>query len=105
MLGFGLQFEDLYTREGLLRLDAAFVNQLSASEPDLHVQLLDARINFGTRTTKQQSELMIALAPHVEDFLGELFGITKQVEALQSRHNALGWSRRRPSMAQAWCWN
>jgi NADPH-dependent glutamate synthase beta subunit-like oxidoreductase/NAD(P)H-flavin reductase len=88
-LGFGLQFEDLYAREGLLRLDAAFLNQLSASNVDLHVRLLDARINSGNSGPKEQSELVIALAPHVEDFLGELFGITKEVEALQARHNAL----------------
>ncbi len=87
-LGFGLQFEDLYAREGLLRLDAAFLNQLLASDLGLHVQLLDARVNPGARTAKEQSELVIALAPHVEDFLGELFGIGKEVEALQSRHNA-----------------
>ncbi len=88
-LAFGLQFEDLYARGGLLRLDAAFLNQLFTSHPALHVQLLDARVNFGTRTAKEQSELVIALAPHVEDFVGELFGIGKEVEALQARHNAL----------------
>ena len=88
-LGFGLHFEDLYARDGLLRLDAAFLNQLLASDIGLHVQLLDARVNPGSRTAKEQSELMIALAPHVEDFLGELFGITKEVEALEARHNAL----------------
>ena len=88
-LGFGLQFEDLYARGGLLRLDAAFLNQLLASDPGLHVQLLDARVNLGTRTAKEQSELVIALAPHVEDFVGELFGIGKEVEALEARHNAL----------------
>ena len=86
-LGFGLQFEDLYRREGLVRMDAAFLNQLLASDLGLHVQLLDARLNPEGRTAKEQSELVIALAPHVEDFLGELFGITKEVEALQSRHN------------------
>ena len=89
-LGFGLQFEDLYAREGLVRLDAAFLDELLTSDPALHDQLLDARVNFGTRTAKEQSELVIALAPHVEDFLGELFGIAKEVEALQARHNALG---------------
>src|ERR1700733_183949 len=89
-LGFGLKFEDLYAREGLVRLDAAFLNELATPDPALHPQLLDARVNFSTRTAKEQSELVIALAPHVEDFLGELFGITKEVEALQSRHNALG---------------
>jgi NADPH-dependent glutamate synthase beta subunit-like oxidoreductase/NAD(P)H-flavin reductase len=88
-LGFGLEFEDLYAREGLLHLDAAFLNHLQTSDVSLHVQLLDARVNPGTRTAKEQSDLVIALAPQVEDFLGELFGIGKEVEALQSRHNAL----------------
>src|SRR5579862_762120 len=88
-LGFGLQFEDLYGRDGLLRLDAAFLSQLLTSDAALHTQLLDARIDPGSRTTKEQSELVIALAPHVEDFLGELFGISKEVEALEARHNAL----------------
>jgi NADPH-dependent glutamate synthase beta subunit-like oxidoreductase/NAD(P)H-flavin reductase len=89
-LAFGLRFEDLYAREGLLRLDAAFLDQLLASDAGLHVQLVDARVNPGARTVKEQSELVIALAPHVEDFLGELFGIVKEVEELQARHNALG---------------
>src|ERR1700733_7351347 len=88
-LGFGLHFEDLYARDGLLRLDAAFLNQLLAADVGLHVQLLDARITPGSRTAKEQSELVIALAPHVEDFLGALFGISKEVEALEARHNAL----------------
>src|SRR5277367_3753768 len=88
-LGFGLQFEDLYAREGLLRLDTAFLNQLLTSDIGLHVQLVDARVNPGGRPAKEQSELVIALAPHVEDFLGELFGIGQEVEALQARHNQL----------------
>jgi NADPH-dependent glutamate synthase beta subunit-like oxidoreductase/NAD(P)H-flavin reductase len=87
-LGFGLQFEDLYTREGLVRLDAAFLNWLLASDLGLHVQLVDRRVNPGPWTAKEQAELVIALAPHVEDFLGELFGISSEVQALQSRHNA-----------------
>ncbi len=78
-LGFGLRFEDLYAREGLVRLDAAFLAQLLSSDLALHAQLLDARANPGARTAKEQSELVIALAPHVEDFLGELFGIAKEV--------------------------
>ncbi len=86
-LGFGLQFEDLYAREGLLRLDAVFLSQLLASDSGLHTQLLDARVNPELKTAKQQSELVIALAPHVEDYLGELFGITKELHALQARHN------------------
>jgi NADPH-dependent glutamate synthase beta subunit-like oxidoreductase/NAD(P)H-flavin reductase len=86
-LGFGFVFEDLYAREGLLRLDAAFLDQLVASDLGLHAQLLDARSHSGAKTAKEQSELVIALAPHVEDFLGELFGITKEVQLLEARHN------------------
>src|SRR5450631_1303777 len=88
-LGFGLQFEDLYARAGLLRLDEAFLKELLAADLNLHVQLLDARLNPGSRTAKQQSDLVIELAPHVEDFLGDLFGISKEVEALEAAHNAL----------------
>lgn len=86
-LSFGLRFEDLYAREGLLQLDAAFLNELLAADPGLRAQLTNARANPGARTNKEQSELIIALAPHVEDFLGELFGIAKEVQALQARHN------------------
>jgi NADPH-dependent glutamate synthase beta subunit-like oxidoreductase/NAD(P)H-flavin reductase len=86
-LGFGLQFEHLYSREGLLRLDAAFLDQLLKADLGLHLQLIDARANPGGRTDKERSELIVALAPHVEDFLGELFGIAKEVQALQARHN------------------
>jgi len=32
---------------------------------------------------------VIALAPHAEDFVAELFGITPQLRHLQERHNAL----------------
>src|SRR5579862_2171497 len=88
-LGFGLRFEDLYARGGLLRLDEAFLQHLLASAPNLSAQLLDARENPAARTAKEHSELVIGLAPHVEDFLGDLFGIEKEIEALQERHNAL----------------
>ena len=66
-----------------------FSMQLLSSDLALHAQLIDARVNPGARTAKEQSELVIALAPHVEDFLGELFGIAKEVQALQARHNAV----------------
>ena len=88
-LGFGLQFEDLYSREGLVRLDAAFLDRLQATESGLHARLMEARRNPDAANERERSELMIALAPHIEDFLAELFGITKEVEALELQHNAL----------------
>ncbi len=81
-LKFGLSFDDLYRREGLVRIDAAFIDYL---EPALRERLRDARADFPAR--KVQSELLVDLAPHVEDFIAELFGIS--TEALRARHDAL----------------
>jgi hypothetical protein len=41
-LGFSIAFADLYEREGLLRVDAAFLGFLDA---DLRARLLEARKN------------------------------------------------------------
>ena len=86
-LGFGLNFEDLYSCAGLQRLDVSFLTELARSAPDLHARLLEARSNPSALSGRPESELIIALAPHVEDFLGALFGISPEVEALQARHN------------------
>ncbi|MGA3206110.1 MAG: pyridine nucleotide-disulfide oxidoreductase, partial [Bryobacteraceae bacterium] len=85
-LQFGLSFDDLYRREGLLRIDAAFVDHLKAVDAGLCARLMDARVH--SRSRKLQSELMVELAPHVDDFVGGLFGIS--TEALEARHEALG---------------
>src|SRR5260370_42647260 len=38
---------------------------------------------------KDSSDLLVDAAPHVEDFLGRVFGISREVTALQARHDAL----------------
>src|SRR5580692_3706909 len=86
-LKFGFSFDDLYRREGLVRIDAAFIDHLKIADAGLLQRLMDARANVSTR--KQQSELMVDLAAHVEDFVGELFDISSEVLALQTRHDAL----------------
>ena len=86
-LKFGLSFDDLYRREGLVRLDAAFVDSLRATDAALCARMTAARADFPAR--KQQSELIVDLAPHVEDFIGDLFGIAAEVRALQAKHDAL----------------
>ena len=88
-LAFGFAFEDLYSREGLVRLDAAFCHFLGSSDAALLSGLIEARRDPAALTRKQQSELMIALAPHVEDFIGELFGITAEIHAARARHETL----------------
>ncbi len=87
-IGFGFSFDDLYHREGLVRLDAAFLDFLGEGDAALRAQLEAARLqsNPGNQT---QSALLIALAPHLEDFLARLFGIDMQVRALAARHHQL----------------
>ena len=88
-LAFGFAFEDLYVREGLVRLDAEFCRHLQETDAAMFQTLTEARKDPGSFTRKQQSELMIALAPHLEDFVADLFGIAADVRALQAKHDAL----------------
>jgi NADPH-dependent glutamate synthase beta subunit-like oxidoreductase/NAD(P)H-flavin reductase len=88
-LAFGFAFADLYHRDGLLRLDSAFLDCLSAADAGLAERLKQARANPGALERKAQSELLIALAPHLEDFIARLFGIEREVRELQARHHAL----------------
>ncbi len=88
-LGFGVPFEDLYNRDGLVRLDGVFLHHLTTADPNLNARLANARSNPNAIPAKDRSELIIELAPHVEDFLGELFGISKDIHTLAARHNAL----------------
>jgi hypothetical protein len=64
-LHFGFSFGDLYHRDGLVRLDGAFVEQLRSSDAALFDRLTAARSNPDTLARKQQSELIIDLAPHL----------------------------------------
>ena len=86
-LKWGFSFHDLYDRDGLTRLDTAFVEQLKATDVELFNRMMDARANPPDR--KAAAELIIALAPQVEDFVAELFDITAEVRDLQAKHSVL----------------
>jgi hypothetical protein len=88
-LAFGFAFEDLYQRDALARLDARFLGELKASDAALAERLIAARAHQDALARKQQSELILELAPHLEDFIGELFGIVPEMRSLQGRHSAL----------------
>ena len=88
-LGFGLAFADLYDRAGLERLDAKFLAFLEATDPDLHDRLVDARRDGSPEDRKALADLLLALVPHVEDFIGDLFTIAEEVRMLQARHHEL----------------
>src|SRR5712692_10255179 len=88
-LGFGFLFEDLYRHEGLARLDHEFLSHLELMDAGVHVRLVEARSDPTKLSSKEASELIIEIAPYVEDFIGELFGIAKEIQALEARHNQL----------------
>src|ERR1035441_6404696 len=85
-LAFDVAFEDLYAREGLVRLDRTFLDYLKDRDPALYDRLLAARVSPASIAPKQASELIIAVAPHLEDFIGQLFGIEADLRDLQARH-------------------
>jgi NADPH-dependent glutamate synthase beta subunit-like oxidoreductase/NAD(P)H-flavin reductase len=85
----GLTFADLYTVEGASRVDALFLADLEAADAALAQRLAAARAAPDGLAAKDESALLIALAPHVEDFLARLFGIAAEVQALEARHHAL----------------
>lgn len=86
-LPFGLKFADLYEVDGLQRLDDAFLGHLGDVEPDLAVRLRAARGE--PLTGKAESDLLIALGPHVEEFVADLFGIRATVAELKEKHAEL----------------
>jgi NADPH-dependent glutamate synthase beta subunit-like oxidoreductase/NAD(P)H-flavin reductase len=89
VLQHGLAFADLYHRDGLVRLDAAFMAHLQAADMGLFNRLATARSAPDALPAKDQSDLIVDVAPHLEDFVGALFGIGAEVRALQERHDAL----------------
>ena len=87
-LGFGLRFEDLYTRDGLVTLDRAYLAWLADRDAALAGSLAAARAN-PTLPAKDEATLLVALSPLLDDFIGELFGIAQEVAELRQGHDAL----------------
>src|SRR3984893_16164812 len=89
VLQHGLSFADLYDRDGLGLLDRAFVSHLAGTDIGLHDRLMTARRDPDVIEGCDETSLLVDLAPHLEDFIGELFGIEAEVRALQARHHKL----------------
>ncbi|MBX9631675.1 MAG: FAD-dependent oxidoreductase [Burkholderiales bacterium] len=88
-LAFGFRFPDLYDPQALERLDRTFIESLARFDPALAFRVAEARLDPAALDAKQEAALLLELAPHVEDFLGELFGIGGEIRALAERHHAL----------------
>ncbi len=89
-LAHGLAFADLHRREGLLKLDRHFLAFLETADAALHARLAAARADPEALEPNAESQLLLDLAPHLERFLAELFGIADELGALARQHDALG---------------
>jgi NADPH-dependent glutamate synthase beta subunit-like oxidoreductase/NAD(P)H-flavin reductase len=85
----GFSFEQLYTVDGTAAIDRAFVEFLAGTDVALHDRLMVARADPSIIEDKDQSDLIVETAPHVEDFIGRLFGISEAVAAMQAKHDTL----------------
>ena len=70
LLNFGLGFEDLYQQDGLVRLHGFFLDHLKSADAALYARLVAARENPSQLARKDQSELIVDVAPHLEDYIG-----------------------------------
>jgi len=88
-LGFGIAFADLYDKAGLGRVDAAFLEHLSSVDAPLAGRLTEARRDPSALDAKTESDLILAVSPHLQDFLGLLFGIGAEIRAKATEHDRL----------------
>ncbi|MEK7843262.1 MAG: FAD-dependent oxidoreductase [Pseudomonadota bacterium] len=89
VLAFDMAFADLYRRDGLVKLDQAFLDFLREGDAGLRIRLDHARAHPDELDPKDESALLIELAPWMEDFIARLFGIETEVCALAARHHEL----------------
>ena len=89
-LKHGLRFPDLYHRDGLVRIDHAFVEHLAAADPALHNRLMTARRDPEALERADKNQTCSSSWRLMSRILsGELFGITAEITALQARHHEL----------------
>ncbi len=87
-LAFGLTFSDLYERSGIERIDRLFLEHLHRRAPQVHERLAAARARPEAVSKSEYSRLLVDTAPHLDAFLGQLFGIEAEVERLNAQHEA-----------------
>ncbi len=82
-------FAELTTRDGLVALDKRFLVDLQAADAALYGQLLAARAAPDTLESKAESDLIVALGPHLESFVAGVFGIQGELDAIAATTRGL----------------
>jgi NADPH-dependent glutamate synthase beta subunit-like oxidoreductase/NAD(P)H-flavin reductase len=86
---FKLEFADLYSRDGLQKIDQYFLDFLSEANSSLYQEYLISKYNPQALNKKDQSNLLIKVARILEDFLTLFFNIKSANDNLQKKHNDL----------------
>ncbi len=116
-LNFNISFSNLYTRDGLIKLDKIFLDYIKSCNENLFFSLIEARKKIAsslmslrlisanspvssqcslTLETKRQlvstiqmtdSQLIIDLSYLLDEFITKLFNIEKEIEELRKKHD------------------
>ncbi|MBN6741041.1 hypothetical protein JKG47_10955, partial [Acidithiobacillus sp. MC6.1] len=70
---FNFEYKELFTDEGLGRLDGEFLWSLAEKDKTLAENLQIYRAAGDQPTDKARSEFLLRLAPHLERFIARLF--------------------------------
>ncbi|MDF2965959.1 MAG: putative bifunctional glutamate synthase subunit beta/2-polyprenylphenol hydroxylase [Rickettsiaceae bacterium] len=78
-LSYNINFDDLYTVEGIKKVDQAFCLYLSEIDRELADQLSYYRAQPASLNEIEYSNFLISVSPFVEQFLARLFNIEEEV--------------------------
>jgi NADPH-dependent glutamate synthase beta subunit-like oxidoreductase/NAD(P)H-flavin reductase len=85
---FDLNFEDLYLRQGLVKIDEKFTKFLKEKNPKIAEEFFDLK-KLSKESHSKKSQILIEVARVLEDFLALLFKIENENSALKKRHDEL----------------
>ncbi|MGE4529815.1 MAG: FAD-dependent oxidoreductase [Acidithiobacillus sp.] len=77
------EYKELFTAEGIFRLDQKFLKTLADVDVGLVESLQSYRSQGQVPASKEQSEFLLRLAPHLEGFITQLFSLEAEVAQLQ----------------------
>ncbi len=80
-LNFNIKFEELYSRQGLVKLDAVFKEFFLKKNPEIAVKFFALK--------KYDAAVLLDVSRVLEDFLVELFKIKKENNILKKQHEDL----------------
>lgn len=85
----GFEYSELFRSDGLNRLDQTFLGHLKGINPELHTLLLAYRDESNSLSQLEISELLIACAEILENFLASLFNIEEALAISTAKTTSL----------------